>query len=69
MQEISCSVCSQYLGWKIVRAHERSEKWKEGNSLLELANLEHDSSTLVPYGQKHNSTSSDSDYSWDSCSV
>lgn len=39
MQEISCSLCSTYLGWKIVRAHERSERWKEGHCLLELEGL------------------------------
>ena len=39
MQEITCGTCSAYLGWKIVRAHESSETWKEGYSLLELENL------------------------------
>ncbi|GLB37427.1 putative yippee zinc-binding/DNA-binding /Mis18, centromere assembly [Lyophyllum shimeji] len=39
MQEITCLLCSSYLGWKIVRAHESSEKWKEGHCLLELENL------------------------------
>lgn len=39
MQEITCGTCSTYLGWKIVRAHESSETWKEGHSLLELENL------------------------------
>jgi len=36
MQEITCASCSSYLGWKIVRAHNRSERWKEGHHLLEL---------------------------------
>ncbi|KAF9462406.1 hypothetical protein BDZ94DRAFT_1261292 [Collybia nuda] len=63
MQEITCSTCSQYLGWKILRAHEHSEKWKEGNSLLELAHLEHDPNTFVTYDRRHDSTSSDSDSS------
>lgn len=39
MQEISCTKCSSYLGWHILKAHEKSEKWKEGNFLLELENL------------------------------
>ncbi|KAK7053282.1 hypothetical protein VNI00_003908 [Paramarasmius palmivorus] len=39
MQEITCAKCSGYLGWKINRAHERSEIWKEGHYLLELENL------------------------------
>ncbi|RDB25077.1 hypothetical protein Hypma_007908 [Hypsizygus marmoreus] len=66
MQEITCSSCSLYLGWKILRAHEHSEKWKEGNCLLELENLYHDTdgfpSPLVhPRGSM--SSDSDSDYS------
>jgi hypothetical protein len=36
MQEITCSQCSTYLGWKIIRAHEHPERWKEGHCLLEL---------------------------------
>ena len=39
MQEITCGICCDYLGWKIVRAHEKSESWKDGNCLLELENL------------------------------
>ncbi|KAJ3575129.1 hypothetical protein NP233_g1308 [Leucocoprinus birnbaumii] len=39
MQETFCANCSAYLGWKIVKAHERSEKWKEGHWLLELESL------------------------------
>ncbi|ESK97175.1 yippee zinc-binding protein moh1 [Moniliophthora roreri MCA 2997] len=39
MQEINCAKCAGYLGWKINRAHERSEVWKEGHYLLELENL------------------------------
>lgn len=39
MQEIMCAKCSAYLGWKIVKAHERMEKWKEGKWLMELENL------------------------------
>ncbi|KAL0955944.1 hypothetical protein HGRIS_002128 [Hohenbuehelia grisea] len=39
MQEITCGSCSTYLGWKIVRAHNRSERWKEGYHLLELEHL------------------------------
>lgn len=40
IQELTCTTCSSYLGWKIVRAHEFPEKWKEGNYLLELELLE-----------------------------
>ncbi|KAJ7579216.1 hypothetical protein C8J56DRAFT_1169957 [Mycena floridula] len=39
MAEITCSHCSTYLGWHIIKAHEASEKWKEGKFLLELENL------------------------------
>ncbi|KXN90581.1 hypothetical protein AN958_03820 [Leucoagaricus sp. SymC.cos] len=39
MQETFCANCSTCLGWKIVKAHERTEKWKEGNWLLELESL------------------------------
>ncbi|KAJ7647309.1 hypothetical protein FB45DRAFT_893015 [Roridomyces roridus] len=40
LSEITCAKCSQYLGFKIVRAHETSERWKEQLFLLELAELE-----------------------------
>jgi hypothetical protein len=61
MQEIICSSCSTYLGWKIIRAHEQSEKWKEGNCLLELENLYHNPDTLIPfYVRPRGSMSSDS---------
>ncbi|TFK75412.1 hypothetical protein BDN72DRAFT_757888 [Pluteus cervinus] len=39
IQEITCSTCTTYLGWKIVRAHERTEQWKEGICLLEVESL------------------------------
>ncbi|EPQ57755.1 hypothetical protein GLOTRDRAFT_21127, partial [Gloeophyllum trabeum ATCC 11539] len=39
IQELSCARCCAYLGWKILRAHEWSEKWKEGRFLLELEAL------------------------------
>jgi hypothetical protein len=39
MQELTCSSCSTYMGWKIVRAHDTSESWKDGNFLLELEHL------------------------------
>ncbi|KAF4598610.1 hypothetical protein EYR40_006972 [Pleurotus pulmonarius] len=39
MQEIVCSTCDAYLGWKIVKAHNRSERWKEGYNMLELEKL------------------------------
>ncbi|KAJ3724521.1 hypothetical protein EV361DRAFT_624892 [Lentinula raphanica] len=39
MQELTCTKCSAYLGWKIVKAFEDSERWKEGHFLMELENL------------------------------
>ncbi|KAF9071740.1 hypothetical protein BDP27DRAFT_1197273, partial [Rhodocollybia butyracea] len=39
MQELTCSKCSTYLGWKINKASEESERWKEGHFLIELENL------------------------------
>jgi hypothetical protein len=39
VQLISCSNCEIYLGFKFVKAHHSSEKWKEGRCLLELENL------------------------------
>ena len=39
MQELTCSKCSTYLGWKINKAFEESERWKEGHYLMELENL------------------------------
>lgn len=63
MQEITCSSCSVYLGWKILRAHERSEKWKEGTSLLELENLFHDTDVFAPLYIHPRGNGSDSDVS------
>ncbi|KAF8893305.1 hypothetical protein BD779DRAFT_1669637 [Infundibulicybe gibba] len=63
MQEITCVACSAYLGWKIVRAHDLSERWKEGHCLLELESL----TTLVDpplvYPRNRLSSGSGSDYS------
>lgn len=39
MQELACSKCSTYLGWKITKASEESERWKEGHFLMELETL------------------------------
>ncbi|KAH8831869.1 hypothetical protein DL96DRAFT_1460531 [Flagelloscypha sp. PMI_526] len=39
LQEISCQSCQLSLGWRIVKAHEKSETWKEGHYLLELEAL------------------------------
>ncbi|KAG6911148.1 hypothetical protein DXG01_003888 [Tephrocybe rancida] len=65
MQEITCSTCSSYLGWKIVRAHESSEKWKEGNCLLELENLFHNADDFTPFvariDRRHSSDTEGSD--------
>jgi len=59
MQEITCSTCSAYLGWKIVKAYEQTEKWKEGNCLLELENLFSRSDILVKLNQLNNSSDSE----------
>ena len=40
IQEIMCLGCSSYLGWKMVHAHERTERWKEGKHILELEFVE-----------------------------
>ncbi|KAF9811499.1 hypothetical protein IEO21_06583 [Rhodonia placenta] len=37
--ELACASCAAYLGWRVLRAHELSEKWKEGRCILELALL------------------------------
>ncbi|KAL1703236.1 hypothetical protein EV121DRAFT_271246 [Schizophyllum commune] len=39
MQEVMCRHCNAYLGWYIVRAHEETEKWKEGCFLVELEHV------------------------------
>ncbi|KAG5648463.1 hypothetical protein DXG03_003074 [Asterophora parasitica] len=69
MQEITCSSCSSYLGWKILRAHYKSEKWKEGNHLLELENLYHNpdsgltfTSLVAGPSRSYSSSDSGSDY-------
>ncbi|KAH9485380.1 Protein yippee-like [Psilocybe cubensis] len=68
MQEITCANCSFYLGWKIVRAHESSESWKDGHSLLELENLFLQSDltgslSIPPPNPRRTSTGSNSDTS------
>ena len=64
MQEITCGTCREYLGWKIIRAHEKSESWKDGNCLLELENLNHQPDPLIPDPTpRRRSTDSGSDYS------
>ncbi|KAF8161109.1 hypothetical protein B0H34DRAFT_746758 [Crassisporium funariophilum] len=63
MQEITCGTCSSYLGWKIVRAHEKSESWKDGHCLLELENLLVQSESTAPLNisSNHRRTSSGSE--------
>ncbi|PPQ67298.1 hypothetical protein CVT25_005882 [Psilocybe cyanescens] len=67
MQEITCANCSFYLGWKIIRAHESSESWKDGHSLLELENLflqsDLSNSLSIPLNPRRTSTGSNSDTS------
>ena len=67
MQEITCATCSTYLGWKIVRAHEASESWKDGHSLLELEKLYLQTDSLDVLNdpacpRRISSSGSDSDY-------
>ncbi|KAJ7346649.1 hypothetical protein DFH08DRAFT_868933 [Mycena albidolilacea] len=40
LAEITCTTCTAYLGYKILRAFEKTESWKESRFLLELAELE-----------------------------
>ena len=35
VREINCVSCGGYLGWKIVHAHDDSERWKNGSYVLE----------------------------------
>ncbi|KAF9531666.1 hypothetical protein CPB83DRAFT_848538 [Crepidotus variabilis] len=66
MQEMTCTGCLSYVGWKIVRAHEKSESWKDGQFLVELESLyfQPEASFPIdissPYPRR---TSSDSEYS------
>ncbi|CAK5281575.1 unnamed protein product [Mycena citricolor] len=39
LSEVQCGSCSAYLGYKIIRAVEETERWKESSYLLELAEL------------------------------
>ncbi|KAF9566749.1 hypothetical protein CPC08DRAFT_703718 [Agrocybe pediades] len=66
MQEISCAICSFYLGWKIVRAHESSESWKDGHCLLELEHLYSQIDTVDPTSRRTSTGSGSevSDYSF-----
>ncbi|KDR75878.1 hypothetical protein GALMADRAFT_248617 [Galerina marginata CBS 339.88] len=66
MQEITCSTCTAYVGWKIVRAHEGTESWKDGHFLLELENLFSQPDPTLPMDPPRRPSSgsgSDSDYS------
>jgi hypothetical protein len=54
MQELTCSSCSTYVGWKIVRAHDKSESWKDGNFLLELEHLYFKPESLDPLDDTSN---------------
>jgi len=48
VEEFACGKCETLLGWRIVRAHEWPEKWKEGYSVLELSLLEEPDSSCSP---------------------
>ncbi|KAF5326545.1 hypothetical protein D9611_000234 [Ephemerocybe angulata] len=53
MSEINCGSCHTYLGWKIVRAYEESERWKEGKFLLELESLYAQPDPVAPLNFRH----------------
>lgn len=63
MSEISCGSCYTYLGWKIVRAHEEPERWKEGKFLLELENLYAIPDPVAPLSFRHSTRPSSLDSS------
>lgn len=48
VQISTCSSCQTPLGWKFIDASERAEKWKEGYFIVELSNLQEESSPLSP---------------------
>ncbi|RXW24965.1 hypothetical protein EST38_g849 [Candolleomyces aberdarensis] len=48
LSEIQCGSCFTYVGWKIVRAHEEPERWKEGKFLLELEHLDAQPDPVAP---------------------
>eukprot|EP00898_Chlorokybus_atmophyticus_P004064 jgi/Chlat1/4659/Chrsp3S00437 len=37
--DLRCAHCSRLLGWKYERAHEQSQKYKEGKFIIEKANM------------------------------
>jgi hypothetical protein len=67
MQELTCSKCSTYLGWKINKASDQSERWKEGHFLMELENLcvrlDSPSKSRLRHPQLHRPASSGSESS------
>ena len=48
VQECACARCGAYLGWRVARAHEPSEQWKERRFLLELTLLAESSPAPSP---------------------
>ena len=53
VQNSLCASCGEPLGWKFVRASEKTEKWKEGYFILELNLLEEEAFPLTPYDEVH----------------
>ena len=51
VQNSLCASCGESLGWKFIRASEKTEKWKEGYFILELALLEEEAFPLSPYDE------------------
>ena len=48
VQPSHCASCTTTIGWKFVRASERTEKWKEGYFVLELELLQEERAPLSP---------------------
>lgn len=57
VQDFACKVCSTVLGWRIVKAHEWPEKWKEGNCILELNAVLEDSQEIDDFKASSRSSS------------
>ena len=53
VQHAACGACGEPLGWKLVRAAEKTEKWKEGFLVLELAALDEAAFPLTPREEAH----------------
>ncbi|KAF7321295.1 Yippee domain-containing protein [Mycena kentingensis (nom. inval.)] len=57
LAELNCNTCSQYLGYKIVRAFDKSEEWKQDRFLLELAELNNPYTHFFPESDESDDSS------------